>query len=178
MINLLRMNKKISLLLLIGLVLIPQLVLADIMTPISQTSLPLFSTITLIEAFVFWLFINKIFKVKVGFWKSLLIIFVANIITSLIGTFIPYVPFGHHASTVESTDYILPSAPLIVQLIFPFIAWGLYFVLSVFIEWAVYIQFLKKTIAKKSDLLKISFVANFVTYALLILMELLPFLRY
>jgi len=43
-------------------------------------------------------------------------------------------------------------------------------VLTVFIEWMVYIIFMKKTTAKKFDLLKISFVANFVTYALITLL--------
>lgn len=166
MINLLRMNKKISLLALIGLVLIPQLVLADMITPLSEVTFPLIPVITLIEAFIFWLFINKIFKVQVGFWKSLLITFVANIVTSLIGTFIPFEnPFIYESHVVDA----LPPTTTGLIIIISRIAWGIIFILTVLIEWVVYIIMLKKTTARKIDLLKISFVANFVTYALILI---------
>jgi len=150
------MDKKISLLLLIGLVLIPQLVLADMIMPIYFLPfMPalLLPIIILIEAFIFWWFINKIFKVKVSFWKSLLITFVANMVTSLIGAYLPLILF---------TPDTGPESILIIE--------GITFVLTVFIEWMVYIIFMKKTTAKKFDLLKISFVANFVTYALITLL--------
>jgi len=50
---------------------------------------------------------------------------------------------------------------------------GLAFIFSVFIEWEIYIPFFRKVNIKILDLLKISFVGNLITYAILAFFQLI-----
>ena len=94
---------------------------------------------------VFWEIANKNIKVPIGFWKLILVTFIANIVTSLLGIIIPIYKY-------ISTNLI----------------WiGVAFALSVFVEWGIYIPFFRKFTIKIIDLLRISFVANLITYAIL-----------
>ena len=131
--------------------LLPQLVSADLIVPLSVMTIPLIPFIILIEAFAFWLLANKVIKVPVGFWKLILVTFVANIVTSLLGTFIPL-----YKNTAENLIWI-----------------GVAFIFSVFIEWGIYIPFFRKVNIKIFDLLKISFVGNIITYAILAFFQLI-----
>lgn len=130
---------------------IPPLVLADVITPLSYMTIPLIPLIVLIEAFVFWLLVNKVIKVRIGFWKLILVALIANIVTSLLGTFIPL--------------YRYAAGNLILI--------GVAFVFSVFIEWEIYIPFFRKVNIKIFNLLKISFVGNLITYAILVSSQLI-----
>ena len=139
------MDKKFLLLTILTFLLLPQLVSANIITPLSSMTIPLIPFIILIEAFAFWLLANKVIKVPIGFWKLVLITLVANIVTSLLGNFIPL--YRHTAENLMGI--------------------GVAFVFSVFIEWGIYIPFFRKVNIKILDLLKISFVGNLITYAIL-----------
>ena len=145
------MEKKFLLLTMLTFLLLPQLVSADLIVPLSVMTIPLIPFIILIEAFAFWLLANKVIKVPVGFWKLILVTFVANIVTSLLGTFIPL-----YKNTAENLIWI-----------------GVAFIFSVFIEWGIYIPFFRKVNIKIFDLLKISFVGNIITYAILAFFQLI-----
>ena len=147
------MDKKFLLLTILTFLLLPQLVSADLITPLSTMTIPLIPFIILTEAFAFWLLANKVIKVPIGFWKLILITLVANIVTSLLGTFIPLY-YRHTAS--ENLMWI-----------------GVAFVFSVFIEWGIYIPFFRKVNIKILDLLKISFVGNLITYTILAFFQLI-----
>ena len=145
------MNKKFLLLTILTFLLLPQLVLADLIMPLLSITIQLIPLIILIEAFAFWLLANKVIKVSIGFWKLVLITFVANIVTSLLGTFIPLYKY-----TAENLIWI-----------------GIAFVFSVFIEWGIYIPFFRKVNIKLLDLLKISLVGNLITYAIIVFFQLI-----
>ncbi len=124
---------------------LPQLASADVIVPLSILTIPLIPIIVIIEAVIFWEIANKNIKVPIGFWKLILVTLIANIVTSLLGIIIPIYQY-------TSTNLI----------------WiGVAFVLSVFIEWGIYIPFFRKVTIKIIDLLRISFVANLITYAIL-----------
>ena len=128
----------------------PQIVLADVIVPLSTVTFPLIPFVILIETIVFWLMANNLMKYRVGFWKSLLVVAIANLATSLLGTIIPLYKYA-----IGNLIWI-----------------GIAFTLSVFIEWAIYLPFFRKTKIKKSDLLKISLAGNFITYAILAALQL------
>ncbi len=139
------MRNKLIILLGFVLLIAPSIVSADIITPLSFMTIPLIPFIILIEAFVFWLLANKVIKVPIGFWKLILVTLVANIVTSLLGTFIPL-----YKSITENLMLV-----------------GVAFVFSVFIEWGIYIPFFRKVNIKIFDLLKISFIGNLITYVII-----------
>ena len=140
------MGNKFLYLIIFIILFLPQLASADVIIPLSFLTIPLIPLIVIIEAVTFWEIANKIIKVPIGFWKLILVIFIANIVTSLLGTFIPMYKY-----TSENLIWI-----------------GVAFVLSVFIEWGIYIPFFRKNTIKIIDLLKISFVGNLITYAILV----------
>jgi len=136
------MEKKFLFITLLAFLFIPKLVSADIIIPLSFMTVPLIPFIILIEAFVFWLLVNKWIKVQTGFWKLILVVLVANLVTSLLGTFVPLYRY-----TAENLMWI-----------------DVAFVFSIFIEWGLYIPFFRKANIKIFDLLKISFIVNLATY--------------
>ena len=83
--------------------------------------------------------------------KIILVTLITNIITSLLGTFIPLSIFN-----IDNFIWI-----------------GVTFLFSVLIEWVIYLQLFKKIIIKNLDLLAISFVGNAITYTLLVLFQLI-----
>jgi len=116
------------------------LISADIIMPIgwSMLDITLIIGIIVIETILFWLILNKN-KVKVGPWKSLLIIAIANIITSTIGIMVPI---------YRTLIYFI----LVV------------FILSVIIEWGVYLLFFLKNKNIKVKLFLASVIVNVVSY--------------
>jgi hypothetical protein len=145
------MDKKFLLLTILTFLLLPQLVSADVIVPLSTYTIPLIPFITLIEAFIFWVLAKKVIKVPIGFWKLILVTLVANIATSLLGTFIPL-----YKSATQNLMFI-----------------GIAFIFSVFIEWGIYILFFRKVNIKILDLLQISFVVNLISYAILAFFQLI-----
>ncbi len=123
----------------------PRAVFADVATPLTLLTLPLFPVIVAVETLILFLWLTKRLRVSVGILRSILTVLAANLVTSLIGTFIP---------TYRQFEGNL-------------VALGVAFVLSVFIEWAVYIPFFLKISVRRRDLLKISILANLVSYGIL-----------
>ncbi|MBU2615941.1 MAG: hypothetical protein KKC19_02450 [Nanoarchaeota archaeon] len=68
-----------------------QFVSADVIMPSMTTLigalLSLFLGVIILETILFWLLSNKAFSIQCGFWKSLIIVGVANIVTTGIGFF-------------------------------------------------------------------------------------------
>lgn len=121
--------------------------LANVALPLWALGIPFFFfiAIVLIEAFVFWILIGRVFKVAIKFHRALLSIFVANIITSFLGVLT--VSDGYRGDAVM---------------------WIVAYFLTVFIEWMVYVPFFQKEDVKKFDLLKISFIVNIISYLIII----------
>jgi hypothetical protein len=140
------MNKKFLVLTLLTFLLVPESVSADVITPtLSHLTVPIIPFIVLIEAFVFWILVNKVIKVKTGFLKLVLVALVANVVTSIVGAFFPL--FIYTAAWMWNLTWI-----------------GIAYLVSVFVEWAIYIPFFRKVDIKRFDLLKISFAVNLATY--------------
>ena len=140
------MNRKFLALTLLALLLVPELVSADVIIPtLASMTVPILPFIILVEAFVFWILVNKVIKVKTGFLKLILVTLVANFVTSIVGAFFPFVIY-----TAEWTWNLMQI--------------GIAFFASAFIEWMVYIPFFRKVDIKRFDLLKISFAANLASY--------------
>ena len=120
-------------------------VLADLIVPFTVSTIAYFPLIVIIEIIGFWLLTNKAFKIKASFWKSVLIILVANVVTSLIGTFIPVYGFSLYAVAIT-------------------------FVISVLIEFGIYVLFfIKEKKVSKMNLFLVSLIVNFFSYLILLL---------
>lgn len=135
------MNNKF-LILLGALFLLLPIVSADVILPFSFVTIPFYPLFLIVELILFWLLANRVFSIKVSFWKSLLIVAVANIVTSLMGTFIP--------SYRDFTGPILTA-----------------FILSVIVEFGIYLLFFIKKDVKRINLFWISGLVNLVSYILL-----------
>ncbi|MFH1889821.1 MAG: hypothetical protein ABIJ58_03015 [Nanoarchaeota archaeon] len=135
---------------LLSLLLLLPIVSADVVVPSYLSLLGiglvvcLFLGIVLVESVLFWLFANKTFKIKTGFWKSLLIVVVANAVTSLLGSLL--------LSASISLSFVLTA-----------------FLISFLVEWGVYMLFFLKNKGIKMKLLYLSLIANFVSYLLIYL---------
>ena len=81
----------------------------------------------------------------------MLVTLIANIIISLLGTFIPLSIFN-----IDNFIWI-----------------GVTFLFLVLIEWVIYILLFKKVIIKNIELLAFSLIGNAITYALLVLFQLI-----
>lgn len=140
------MDRKSLVLASLVLLLVPELASADVITPtLAYTIVPVLPFIILVEAFVFWILVNRVLKVKTGFLKLILVTFVANIVSSMVGAFIPFIMYTY--------EWALNLTQICIA----------YFA-SVFIEWVVYIPFFRKADIKRFDLLKISFAVNLASY--------------
>ena len=126
--------------------LVPQWVFADVILPLTLYTLPIIPGIIAIEAVLFWLLAAKWLKVQARFLKVLLAVVAANLLSSMVGMLIP-----------------------IYKFVLQNVAWlAIAFVLSVFLEWGVYILFFRKGLIRIVDLLKISCAVNAATYGILI----------
>src|SRR3989338_266740 len=118
------MSKKPLLLTILSFLLALPLVAANVAYPIGWITLPLLPFIVLIEGFMLWLLAKKWLKAKLGFWMSILVVLIANFITSLLGTFISLFMYG---TWVEDSLFFT-----------------LGFIASVIIEWGIFFFFLRQ----------------------------------
>jgi HEAT repeat protein len=101
-----------------------------------------------IEAVFFWLFAAKFFNCRINFWWILLVTFFANVAAT----------FGSVVITFNVLYRIHAENLLII---------GLTFVITVLIEWCVYLLLFHRKIPGFTRLLKISFGANVISYILI-----------
>ena len=125
------------------LLLIIPFISANVLLPFNLMTLPLMPFIFAIECVGFLLTWEKLFKIKIGFWKASLIIVVANLSSSLVGTI-----FG-----------VLPTYTGM------FIA----FIISVVIEFGICLLFLIKKKIRILNLFWISLIINTMSYLFLLL---------
>src|SRR3989338_181363 len=78
------MRNKLTLILLAALSFIIPTVRADIIMPFSYVTTPFYPLFLIVELILFWLLANKVFSIKIGFWKSLLIAFILSVIVEFI----------------------------------------------------------------------------------------------
>lgn len=126
----------------LALILLP-FISADLIVPLTFEMKDLFPLVIVVEFIAFWLLTNKLFNIKLNFWKSLLIIVVANLVTSVIGLFI---------------SISILSAGIAVA-----------YVLSIIFEFGIYWLFLAGPKIKTITLFWISLLVNFVSYLLIFL---------
>ncbi|UCH20865.1 MAG: HEAT repeat domain-containing protein [Deltaproteobacteria bacterium] len=101
-----------------------------------------------IEAVFFWLYAAKIINNRVNFGWILLVTFLANVVTFIVGVLIvEFVIFRIHTEN--------------------FLTIGSAFVFTVLIEWGIYVLFFHQKIPRFTRLLKISFWGNSITYILI-----------
>jgi len=121
---------------------LPTLLFADVITPLSYYTLPLLIPVILLESAILWLLSRK-WLGGIRYWKALVIAIVSNLASSLVGLAIPL-----YKNRTENLMWV-----------------GLAFVLSVLIEWGIYIPFIRQ---KPKVLLGISGIANMASYTLII----------
>ena len=136
------MQWKTGFLVLVIAALVPVPAAADVITPLSYVTVPLLPVIIIVEALVFLLLSRKWLHVPVGFWKVLGVMAVANLVTSLLGTFVPIYRYAG-----ENVFWI-----------------GVAFVLSVVVEWGVYIALFRELRTRRWGALILSVGANLATY--------------
>ena len=138
-------------LLIILFLLIPKIAWADVAVSVSYSNILLLPLIVIAESVLLWVLINRFLRYYFGFWKSLLVVLPANIITSVTGTFIELFSYGFYQD---------------MGIGFFFFS----FFLSFVIEWAVYLAFFRKSGLSRLKLLQLSFYVNIVSYVLLFLL--------
>jgi len=137
--------KRLLLGLALSLLLIP-FISADLIVPVGWRILntTIIVGIIIIETILFWLLSIKFFKIKVGFWKSLLVVAIANIVISFIGYFVSM------SFSINKLIYFILIA----------------FILSVVIEWGIYLLFFLNRKNVKKKLFYVSLIVNIVSYIL------------
>lgn len=139
------MKSKLLLIITLMLILLPKIVFADIITPLSMMTIPLIPGIVLLEFIVFWI-ARKIIKFDAKLYILFVAVFVANTVTSILGTVFPL-----YKSAAENMMAVAAA-----------------FVMSVLIEWAVYELFFRKKI-KVLPLFAVSLGGNIITYAFIMI---------
>ena len=123
---------------LISLIFIP-LISADLIVPYVFRIVPIIPFIILAEIIIFWLVINKLFKFSLGWGKTILVVLVANVVSTIFGFFLPDIG--------DFTTITLIS-----------------FILSIFIEWGSLFLFFMKEEWRGKQLLLASLIINIVSY--------------
>ncbi len=139
--------KKLNWIVLLFMLCIP-LVSADVHVAPGSELIYFFPVVIIIEVLVFWMLANKSFKIKVSFWKSLLIVFIANMVTSIIGIFIE--TYMNFASFIFG------------------------FVLSFLIEFIILLLFFINKKVKRINLFLLSIIINLLSYLAVILVYMSP----
>lgn len=107
----------------------------------------IFVGIILLESLILWLFFNKLMKINLSFPKLLIVSMTANIVSGFIGFFIPYSALN--IKNIMSNTFTL--------------FWK--FILSVLIEWYIYVSFIKiENTRVKLIRLQAATIANFCSY--------------
>lgn len=131
------------------------------LTNSSTYYIPFIPIVSLVEAFIFWILTEALFhekgnvnlkKDQIRFQRILIVLLIANFTSFLIGIFL-----NHSGVAFFSKRYFL------YFLFFPFL-------LTVLIEWLIYIPFFQKSTYKRSKLLIFSFLVNLFIYTLVIIM--------
>ena len=143
-------QRKICLLITLTLLAWPQTARADVASGFYLLTLPFCLIVVFIEAFYFSLVANVLGKRRIRFRRILWAIIVANFITYMIGMLLPFTDKGARGHGL-----------LVITLI------GI--AISAFIEWIVYLSFFEKYRIGRWNLLRISFVGNAFTHALIAL---------
>ena len=151
--------KKLQIMLLIFL-LLPVPVLADMLVPFSYGSAMFLPAVIIIEAFVFWLLSKKI-KMKIGIKKIVLVVLIANIVSSLIGVIFSYDLYKITNLALSRPDNIKLNLETEYGIF-------IYLILTVIIELPLFYIFLRKEY-KLKDLITICIILNVVSYAFLTL---------
>jgi len=121
------------------------IVTADVLVPLSITALPFFPLIVIVEFVLFWLLARKAFNIRIKYRDILLVVILANLVTSFVGIFIQ--TYGDLAGT------------LLVS-----------FILSVIMEFAVFVLFFRFYLKKNEkearlcDLFLASLAVNLASY--------------
>jgi len=135
------MDKKVFYYFIFSFLLLPEVVSADVIFPLSFITLPFFPLIILTEVLVFALYLDFVFKNQpIEVRRMFIGILAANMVTSIIGIFFPL-----HKTLILA----LSSA----------------FAFSVLVEWVVYIRIFSAL--RAIDLFKASFLANLASYTIL-----------
>lgn len=157
------MNTKFLIISLILFLFTVNVVLADVAMPLSLVTIPYFPIIILIEMIAFLILIKKFYKIDIGIKAIIVIVLIANIITSLLGTFFPI----YRYFIGNLTSFVLS------------------FIVSIPVEFAIFRHFLKflKKKFNSLDLLEITFIINFFSYLFLFFLffrtsELMAFINY
>jgi HEAT repeat protein len=129
---------------------LPGVATANIVMSWSQFSPPLSIFLFFVEAVFFCLYAAKFINHRVNFWWILLVTFLANVVTFIVG-----VPIAMFVIVRIDTEN--------------FLTIGSAFVFTVFIEWGIYVLFFHREILSSTRLLKISFWGNSITYILIAL---------
>lgn len=157
------MNRKIGMVIAF-ICLLPGPAYADVIMPLAVVTIPFLPVIVLIEALLFWLLLNRRYKVATGFWRSVVIILVANLATSALGTFLP-LPYAHPqlaASFAPGGQPAVTREPAAIGAYLIII--GIAYALSVLVEWAIYLPFFRKSGPGKAALFKVSLLVNLASY--------------
>jgi len=137
------MKNKYLLMVALLLAFLPKIVFADIIMPLSIITVPAIPLIVLAEWIVFWI-ARKITGFDVKLYMLALAVFVANVVTSIIGTIFPL-----YKNAAENAILV-----------------GIAFIFSVLIEWGIYELFFRKKIGIK-NLFLVSLIGNVITYGLI-----------
>jgi len=116
----------------------------------SMNIILLFAWIVVIEVFVYWIIVRRYYKKKFDLKKNILIVFLANVISMLLGFYINAAIASFIASFIES----------------PFFFFLMLYILTVLIEWGIFFLFYRKTWNRK-ELLKMTALANVFSYLFL-----------
>lgn len=138
------MRNKYLFMVILALVFLPKVAFADLIVPISMLTVPLIPGIVLAEFIVFWI-ARKMIGFDVKLYMLLLAVFLANLLTSILGTIFPLY------KSISRNMMILAEA----------------FVLSVLVEWGIYELFFRKKIGKTA-LFLVSLGGNVITYAFIV----------
>ena len=101
----------------------------------------------LIDALVFYFLANRKFRLAVPLWKIFTLVLLANGFSAVIGYFIPV---SHHK--INSAMWAL-----------------LFLIITVILEWALYLPFFQRKKVTSDHLLIISFTGNIITFLLIVL---------
>ncbi|PIN87086.1 hypothetical protein COV19_01565 [Candidatus Woesearchaeota archaeon CG10_big_fil_rev_8_21_14_0_10_44_13] len=138
------MRNKHIFMAILTMVFLPKSVFADVVMPISLLTMPLIPLIVLAEFIVFWI-ARRIIRFDAKLYMLLLAVFLANILTSALGTVFPL-----YKSASQNMIHL-----------------GEAFALSVLVEWGIYELFFRKKIDKKA-LFVVSLGGNVITYLFIV----------
>lgn len=150
---------------------IPSLAFADAIVPLGGLGIVLIPIISLIEFIAISLLFNYILKIKIRDRILLLVSVIANFVTSFFGAglqaLLGLLFLKWSDQNVESLSFFQMSIGGQISSTVNLIWLGTTFIISVIVEWIIYIPFLRKLI-NSFNLLKISFFANMISYGTLI----------